>query len=252
MSKSKPESRARQVLGLIDLTSLNEDDSDADIQKLCEHAITPHGQVAAVCVSPRFVGLAATLLHNTSSVKVATVINFPTGDMSIDSVLTETQFALQNGVDEIDLVLPYEAFSKGSLSLVIDMLRAVRKLCSDDITLKVILETGVLQSTNLISQATHLCIENGANFVKTSTGKTAVSATLPAVITMLESIKRSGKTNIGIKPSGGIKTLSQATEYLQIIEETMGRDWIGPEHVRLGASSLLQDVLKALEPAPKA
>lgn len=236
---------ARTLIALLDLTSLNDDDSDAGIVELCQRALTPVGAVAAVCVYPRFVALARQTLDGLGgqTVAVATVVNFPAGNTALDEVLEQTRQALADGADEIDVVYPYRALLAGDADSGFALVRACKALCADRALLKVILETGELADPALTRQASLDAIEAGADFIKTSTGKVAVNATAGAARIMLECIASSGM-NVGLKPAGGMKTLDDARVYLELAERINGAAWISPRHLRLGASSLLGDLLR--------
>lgn len=238
-------SDARRILGLLDLTDLSDSCSAADVRALCLRAVTPHGKVAAVCVWPRFVPVAVEALTETG-VRIATVVNFPTGDESFDQIETATRRALDDGADEIDLVLPYRAYLTGDLARVTAVLDGVRSLVESPRHLKVILETGELGSLERITDAARLAIAHGTDFVKTSTGKSQVSATPEAVRAMLEVIAESGR-KVGIKPSGGIRTVPDASIYLGLADDIMGSAWATPETFRFGASGLLDAILDVLD-----
>ena len=238
---------ALKALPLIDLTSLNETDTDAVITKLCQDAHTPYGQVAAVCVYPKFVEHAKLWLKQEgSNVKVATVTNFPNGGNDPHLAMKETELARQYGADEIDIVFPYQAFMAGDRKIAQDLVQSCREACGDNLVLKVILESGVMQSESDIRSASEICIEQGADFLKTSTGKVAVNATLEATGYMLDTIKQSGKV-VGFKAAGGIKTTEQAMDYLALAESIMGTDYLKANRFRFGASSLLNHLLASIE-----
>jgi deoxyribose-phosphate aldolase len=231
---------ARRALGLIDLTDLGETSSADAVEALCRRAAGPHGSTAAVCIWPRFVAHAAGALAGTG-VTVATVVNFPRGDEDVDPVVRETDAALAAGADEIDLVLPYRAFLEGRVGAAEAMVDAVRAHVTDGRLLKVILETGSYPGQRQVADATRFAIDHGADFVKTSTGKTAQSATPEAVRTMLREVRDSGR-RVGIKPSGGIRTVEDAATYLDLADDVMGARWTTRETFRFGASGLLDDV----------
>jgi len=238
---------ARRTLPLVDLTRLEAGDEDADIKALCRRARTPCGPVAAVCVYPRFIATALRALENeglAGRVRVATVVNFPHGQDGTESVVEAIDSALANGADEIDLVFPWRALVGGDAETGRDRVLAARRACGDHV-LKVILETGELAEPALIRQAAEIAIDAGADFLKTSTGKVPVNATPEAARILLEAIRDSGR-DVGCKVSGGIRTTGQAREYLELAAEIMGREWIGPEHFRFGASGLLDDLLLTL------
>lgn len=238
---------ARNIIALLDLTSLNDDDSDARIVALCQRALTALGPVAAVCVYPRFVALARRTLDalGGQTVAVATVTNFPAGTAPLAEVLEQTRQALGDGADEIDVVYPWRALLAGDADSGFALVRACKALCADRALLKVILETGELADPALIRQASLDAIEAGADFIKTSTGKVAVNATAEAARIMLECIAASG-VNVGLKPAGGIRTLADARVYVELAEGINGARWISPRHLRFGASSLLDDLLQRL------
>lgn len=238
---------ATLVISLMDLTSLNTDDSQASINALVNSINPKLGTPAALCVFSEFVDDAKIALANRSlsHVKVATVTNFPSGDAPLNEVLNDTLIAINRGADEIDLVIPYKALIKGDAATVLAYVSESKKVCGSRAKLKVIIETGELKTPALITQATELAIQGGADFVKTSTGKVAVNATLEATEIMLKAIKKAAK-KVGFKAAGGVKTTLEANVYLQLASKIMGRDYLAPDTFRFGASSLLNDVYKVL------
>lgn len=236
---SETKAIARRAIGLIDLTELGDKATAADVTDLCGRANGRYGAVAAVCIWPRHVALAAAELKATG-VRIATVVNFPAGDDSIEDVVALAHDCLLEGADEIDVVLPYRAFLAGDHARATAMIAAVRRAVpsGDRKTLKVILETGELKRPATIRAAADLAIRNGADFIKTSTGKTAVSATLAATEVMLHAIRDLDRS-VGLKPSGGIRTLADATRFLQQADHIMGPTWVSPATFRFGASGLL-------------
>ncbi|MCE8021803.1 deoxyribose-phosphate aldolase [Halomonas sp. MCCC 1A11036] len=238
---------ARQALALMDLTSLNDDDSDAVIRELCRKANTPSGHPAAVCVYPGFVPTARQALAEqglAGKVKVATVTNFPHGEADIERAAEETRAAIAAGADEVDVVFPYRALMAGDAEVGRELVEACKRECGDAV-LKVILETGELKDAGLIDRAGMLAIDGGADFLKTSTGKVAVNATLSAAKILLTAIKSSGR-DVGFKAAGGVRTAEDAAAYLQLAERVMGAEWITPAHFRFGASGLLGSLLDTL------
>lgn len=229
-----------KLISLIDLTSLNDHDSDEVIETLCKKAVTPFGKVAAVCVFPRFVKLAKELVQG-EHIPVATVANFPTGQAELKTVLQEIEVSLAHGADEIDVVIPYNDYISGNKQSTILLVKACKQLCRDHM-LKVILETGELADNKIIYDASCHVLEAGADFIKTSTGKVSVGATLDATKQMLNAIK-AVNPNAGFKASGGVKTPEQAQGYLDLAREMMGEDWCNATHLRIGASSLLDALL---------
>lgn len=232
-----PANIAQRCIPLLDLTSLNDTDNDSVITQLCTQALTPLGSVVAVCVYPQFVKLAKHLLNNTQ-VRIATVANFPAGEFDIDATLITIAQALKDGADEIDVVMPYRTYLAGDQTMLEPFVKVCKQTCGDA-TLKVILETGALQQAEVIYAASCAAIAGGADFLKTSTGKVAVGATLEAAAVMLWAIKESGQ-KVGFKAAGGVRTVEQAAEYMQLAELMMGANWISPKTFRLGTSSLLE------------
>lgn len=237
---------ASLALSLLDLTDLTDDCTPAAIETLCAKARTPHGNVAAICIWPRFVAQARALLGPQSPVRIATVVNFPSGTMPVEAVVAETRATIADGADEIDLVIPYTAFQAGDDAAVRAMIAAVRAACPSPVLLKTILETGVLRDRALIRRASDIAIEEGADFIKTSTGKVAVNATLEAADVMLTAIRESGR-RVGFKPAGGVRTVAEARLYLNLAATILGADWPMPSTFRFGASGLLGDILATLD-----
>ncbi len=241
---------ARRALPLLDLTSLNDDDDNAAIDRLCDRAIGPYGRVAAVCVWPRFIGRCHEVLAG-SGVRIAAVANFPEGTLDTARAVAEVQTAADAGADEVDLVWPYSAWLDGQRAAACDLVAACQAACGTDRTLKVILETGRLRSPENIASASRDAIAAGADFIKTSTGKTRVSATLEAAEIMLAAIEQCGRP-VGFKAAGGIRTTAQAGAYLALADRIMGPEWAKPETFRFGASGLLDDLLAKLGAADAA
>jgi deoxyribose-phosphate aldolase len=238
---------AKRALGLVDLTNLNDDCTAEDITALTNRTVTPHGAVAAVCVWPRFVAQAVKELAGTG-VKVATVVNFPAGGEDTQAVVAETRQAIADGADEIDLVMPYRTFVEGRKGFAEEQIIQVKAAIPEPAILKVILETGEIKDPLLIHAASNVAIAAGADFIKTSTGKVAVNATLEAAEIMLTAIEEARRENaervIGFKPAGGIKTASDAAAYLALADKIMGHNWVSASTFRFGASGLL-DALTA-------
>lgn len=236
---------ALRVLALIDLTDLNDDSTAEAVTALCAKAQTPHGSTAAICIWPRFIRTARPLLDGTG-VRIATVVNFPHGGTDIEATVRETTQAVADGADEIDLVLPYRDFMTKGDAVSRAMIRAVRAACGEQVRLKVILETGEMDDETLIRNASMLALEEGADFIKTSTGKVKVNATLDAARIMLTAIRNSGRS-AGFKPAGGIRTVADAEDYLDLADAILDPDWATPATFRFGASGLLGDVLSVLD-----
>jgi deoxyribose-phosphate aldolase len=234
----------KKIISVMDLTSLNDSDDKTVIDNLCTKANTSQGKVAAVCVYPQFVKQAKTRLTSTT-IKVATVANFPQGNASVQVVTADIVKALADGADEIDVVIPYKAYLANRSDSVKDFVDACKQACQQA-KLKVILETGALQSMELIAKASQDAIHAGADFLKTSTGKITIGATLEAAAVMLLAIQAAqaqGKT-LGFKASGGIRTPAQAASYLKLAQLIMGETWVSPQTFRFGASGLLDQLLE--------
>ncbi|MCX8995674.1 deoxyribose-phosphate aldolase [Rhizobiaceae bacterium BDR2-2] len=245
MSELNLREAAAVALTLLDLTNLRDDCTEADVVALAKRAHTPFGDVAAICIWPRFVAAARRELGADSPIRIATVVNFPSGDEPVADVVAETRRAIADGADEIDLVLPYRALMAGDAAAGEVMVKAVREACPAPVKLKVIIESGELKEKALIRQACDIAIAGGADFVKTSTGKVAVNATLEAADTMLLAIRDSGR-NVGFKAAGGIATVNDAVFYLDLADTIRGPDWAIPSTFRFGASGLLDNVLAVL------
>ncbi len=232
---------ARTALACLDLTSLNDADTEADVARLCERAQGPHRAVAAVCVWPRFAAFARANLP--AHIQVAAVANFPDGSNDLARAVRDTEAIVQAGAQEVDVVLPFAAVMAGQAAAASRLLQAVRRAC-DGLSLKVILETGVLADDALIGAASRLALEAGADFLKTSTGKTPVSATPQAARVMLQAIAAAPQAagRVGFKASGGIRTVADARVYLDLCAGILGADALVPARFRIGASSLLNDI----------
>lgn len=235
------------ALTCMDLTSLNNSDDRQTISQLCQQALTPFGAPAALCVYPEWITWARLELDRLglNRVKIATVTNFPSGSTDIDRAVAETTRAVAAGADEVDVVFPYQALQRGDEHCGAMLVQHCKQACGPDIKLKVIIESGVLQSTDLIAKASTIAIEHGADFIKTSTGKVPVNATLEAAEVMLKVIRDSGAA-VGFKAAGGVRTVADASRYLQLAEQIMGPSWVTAAHFRFGASGLLQQVIAEL------
>jgi len=241
---SELKAAAQHALSLIDLTSLNDDDTVEKIQALCAQATTDKGNVAAVCVYPAFVKTARQALGE-SDIQIATVTNFPHGSIDIEASLSLTSQAIEDGADEIDVVFPYNALKMGDADIGFQLVKQHAELCQGKALLKVIIESGELATEALIEQASNICIEAGADFIKTSTGKVPINATPEAARIMLQCIKHS-KKDVGFKAAGGVRTTEEAAAHLQIAADIMGAGWVTKDHFRFGASSLLGSLLETL------
>ena len=228
---------AKRAISMIDLTDLDDGHSPDGIDDLCARAIL-HG-TAAVCVWPEFVERCVAA-GSGSALRVATVVNFPGGEDPIADVVALVESARAAGADEIDVVIPWRAVLRGDTSHAIDLLAATRR-ATGDATMKVILESGAVADAETVRELADLAIAGGADFLKTSTGKTARGATLAAAATMLGAIADVERV-VGLKPSGGIRTFEDAEQYLALADGAMGPGWATPATFRFGASGLL-DVL---------
>ena len=225
-----------ELIHLIDLTRLIKNDTQDAVCEFCHTALTPLGPVAAVCVYPEFVTTAKEIL-TTTNISVATVANFPTGQEPLLQVSNAIQKSLSDGADEIDVVLPYHALIHGDYDYITHFLTHCRSVTQSHV-LKVIIESGALSREHIIT-ATTLIAHCNADFVKTSTGKTDIGAT-PEACDAILSVLSTRLNPPGIKLSGGIQTPSQAQAYMTQIAGAMGKEWIQPKHVRIGASRLLE------------
>lgn len=241
---------AQQALSLMDLTTLNDNDTDEKVIALCQQGNTEFGTPAAVCVYPRFVPIARKTLQaqGTPQVKIATVTNFPHGNEDIEIAVAETKAAVAYGADEVDVVFPYRALIAGNEQVGFELVKQCKAVCANaNVCLKVIIETGELKTAELIRQASEIAIKAGADFIKTSTGKVPVNATLASARVMLETIRDLGVAEtVGFKAAGGVKTSEEAAEYLALAAEILGKDWVNATHFRFGASSLLANLLATL------
>lgn len=240
---------ALRALKLMDLTTLNDDDTDQKVIDLCRNAKTVVGNTAAVCIYPRFIPIAKKTLREqgTPDVRIATVTNFPHGNDDIDIAVAETKAAIAYGADEVDVVFPYRTLIAGDETTGYELVKQCKQACGD-ILLKVIIETGELQQEALIKRASEIAINAGANFIKTSTGKVPVNATPQAAEIMLKVIRDMGVAErVGFKPAGGVKTAEDAGQYLAMADDILGPDWADNMHYRFGASSLLTNLLNTLE-----
>jgi deoxyribose-phosphate aldolase len=243
------------ILSMIDLTTLEGQDTPGKVQQLCQKAIHLHDalpdlpHVAAVCVYPTMVSVAKKALgtHDINVASVATA--FPSGMAPRQIKLEETRIAVEDGADEIDMVISRGAFLQGEYAFVFDEIAAIKEACGAA-HLKVILETGELGTLDRVRRASVLAMHAGADFIKTSTGKIQPAATLPVTLVMLQAIRdfyyETGRM-IGMKPAGGISHAKLAVHYLVMLRETLGSAWMTPEWYRFGASSLANDVLMQLQ-----
>ncbi len=242
------------ALNMIDLTTLEGKDTEGKVRQMCLKAmhladdIPGLPTVAAVCVYPTHVKTAREVLKD-STIKIASVSTaFPSGNSTRSIKLEDTKYALDNGADEIDMVISRGEFLKGNYNFVFDEIAAIKEACGQA-RLKVILETGELSTLDNVRRASDIAIAAGADFIKTSTGKIQPAATMPVTLVMLQAIKdhyiRTGQM-VGMKPAGGISTAKSALQYLVMLYETLGPKWMSNEWFRFGASSLANDIILQL------
>ncbi len=244
----------RLAISMLDLTTLEGKDSEGKVRQLCRKAVQPLPgdptvpHVAAVCVYPNLVPVAKQALAG-SGVKVASVATgFPAGLVPLPVKIDETRRAVAMGADEVDMVIDRGAFLSGEFAAVFEEIAAVKDACGPA-HLKVILETGELETYDNVRKASHLAMAAGADFIKTSTGKVVPAATPAVVLVMLEAIRdhffETGR-RVGLKPAGGIRTSKQALHLLVLVKETLGDDWLTPHLFRIGASTVTNDLLMQL------
>ena len=239
------------ILSMIDLTTLEGRDSSGKVKQLCYKAAHLHDKhpglpkVAAICVYPSMVSIAKKSLERTNIKTASVATGFPSGMTNLRSKIEEVKFVVGEGAEEVDMVISRGHFLSGELNYVSDEIAKVKEACGSA-KLKVILETGELFTLDNVRKASELAMHSGADFIKTSTGKISESATPVVVLTMLEAIRdyfdKTGK-KIGMKPAGGISRSKLAIQYLVMVRETLGNDWLTPDLFRFGASSLANDVL---------
>ncbi|WP_234572233.1 deoxyribose-phosphate aldolase [Rhodohalobacter sp. 614A] len=239
------------ALSMIDLTTLEGKDSEGKVMQLCSKAKQPYAAmpdlptVAAICVYPNMVSTAKKALKGTD-INVASVATaFPSGMATLQVKLDDTKFAVDQGADEVDMVISRGEFLKGNYNFIFDEISAIKEACGNA-HLKVILETGELETYENVRKASDIAMYAGADFIKTSTGKISPAATQPVTLVMLEAIRdfyRETGRMVGMKPAGGIRKAKEALQYLVIVKETLGSAWLTPSYFRFGASSLANDLL---------
>ncbi|MDR8392377.1 deoxyribose-phosphate aldolase [Aliifodinibius sp. S!AR15-10] len=239
------------ALSMVDLTTLEGMDTPGKVTQLCKKAKLPHTElpdlpnVAAVCVYPNMVATAKQELQGTG-INVASVATaFPSGMTTREAKIEETKYVVDQGADEVDMVISRGEFLKGNYSFVHDEIAAIKEACGNA-HLKVILETGELETLENIRKASDIAMQAGADFIKTSTGKVKPAATQEVTLVMLEAIRNfyyATDRRVGMKPAGGIRKAKQALQYLVLIRETLGDAWLSPDYFRFGASSLTNDLL---------
>ncbi len=246
----------QMALNMIDLTTLEGADTPNKVRQLCYKAMHPHDQmngiptVAAVCVFPTLVRTAKEALKG-SNVKVAAVSTyFPSGQSTIEIKLRETQYAIGEGADEIDMVISRREFLQGNFEYVLDQIIQIKQLChKNKVRLKVILETGEIGSLDEVRKASDIALLANPDFIKTSTGKIGQAANMQVTLVMLQAIwdhyQKTG-VQVGMKPAGGISDAKSALHYLMIVKEVLGPEWLSNKWFRFGASRLANDVLMQL------
>jgi deoxyribose-phosphate aldolase len=249
-----------KAISFIDLTTLEGNDTFEKVGKLCDKAINPSKEkdvptCAAICIYPRFVDFVKDKLTGTN-IKTATVATaFPSGQVPVELKIQEVKYCIEQGADEIDMVISRGEFLSNNYKLVSDEISNISELCKTGrngkkIHLKVILETGELKTADNIYLASVLAINAGADFIKTSTGKISPAATPEAAFVMLTVISdhynKTGK-RIGFKPAGGIRTTDEALQYISMVKNILGEEWLTPELFRIGASSLLNNLIEDLK-----
>ena len=245
------------AISMIDLTTLEGQDTPGKVRAMCAKGRQPgYGAppVAAVCVYPDLVPEAVAGVAGSPVLVASVATAFPSGRAALDVKLADVKSAVAAGADEVDMVIDRGAFLTGRYGLVYDEITAVRAACGDA-HLKVILETGELGTLDNVRRASWLAMLAGADFIKTSTGKVTPAATLPVTLVMLEAVRDffdftgsgDGARRVGVKPAGGIRTEKDAIRYLVLVNETAGEEWLDPRYFRLGASSLLNDLLMQRE-----
>jgi deoxyribose-phosphate aldolase len=234
---------AQDLLQFIDLTSLNYDDDAISINQLLSYAHSDQGNVAAICVYAKFLPLVAEFINcHQLPINLATVINFPDGGINCLQIEYDIIDAINAGANEIDIVLPYKKLMVGDEESIINVLKTARNATKDKV-LKIIIESGELSSNHLIKLASELCIEYEADFIKTSTGKTLIGATIEAAQVILNVIKNSD-SKCGLKVSGGISTLETAFEYYNLFANTLGKSELTADRFRIGTSKLVKIILE--------
>lgn len=252
-----------RAISLMDLTTLADDDTEDRVRKLCARARQPLSpdltqrliptaatlEVAAVCIYHQFIKTALHELHGTS-IKVATVsADFPKGLAPLEDRINQIHRSVEAGAHEIDVVIKREHVLKGDWQALYDEVAAFKAACTPKL-MKVILATGELQSPENIARASLVAMMAGADFIKTSTGKEAVNATIPAAIVMTRAIRdyqRKTGISVGFKPAGGIRTSKQALEYMAVVKQELGERWLQPKLFRVGASSVIDDIERMLQ-----
>lgn len=233
---------AKDLIACVDLTALNDTDDECTIRTLC--ALALEHSVAAVCVSQAFVPLAQSLLRQRPGCQLATVANFPSGTTALKEVMHEIERSLAMGATEIDVVVPYQAFLSDANGRAITLfVKGCKSVVGPSVKLKTILESGLITDPLLLENLALSALEGGADFLKTSTGKVLAGASLESAAVMLGALKSFGDVARGFKASGGVKTYLHAKTYWILARLMMGEHWPAPSCFRLGASSLLSELV---------
>lgn len=246
---------ARQAMNCLDLTSLNGDETKNDIHELCD--IAKHNYLASVCIYPEHVATAAKALKGTG-VTVATVVNYPTGVMRTlkDEAATplttaeDVKSAIRDGAGQVDLVIPYAQFNKGNSFQTHSFLQAARQICPPEAMFKVILETAAFQNEDVLRHACRVAIQRGANCLKSSTGKHPYGGVTMATAAILLDEAFHASEKVGVKLTGGIRSNDECAKYMTLARAVMGWNAIRPDVFRIGASSLLEDLIRSLGSQP--
>ncbi len=259
----------KTAISMIDLTTLEGKDSEGKVHAMCQKGISPKPgddsipHVAAICVYPNMIKFAKSAVRN-SGVKIASVATaFPSGQYPLKLKLEDVKRCISDGADEIDMVISRGEFLSGDYEFVFNEIKEIKETCvtsavtyserhkiNHQVHLKVILETGELETFDNVRKASFIAMMAGGDFIKTSTGKVQPAATLPVTLVMLEAIRdyyNETGIKIGMKPAGGIKTAKDAIAYLVLVKETLGEEWLTPDLYRLGASSVLNDILMQID-----
>lgn len=245
----------KKIISLIDLTTLDGNDTPERIKKICQkakkiHFVYEYPHVAAVCVYPSLVSVAKEELED-SPIKVASVVTyFPSGQAPLSVKINDIKMAIDEGADEIDMVINRNAFLSGKYEEIENEIKMALELCPKNVKLKAILEVGELETLDKVRKAADIALKAGAHFIKTSTGKIQPAASLHSVFVMCCAIKdflQKTKEKRGIKPAGGISSAKSAIQYFLLVKETLGDEWLSPDYFRIGASKLLNDILMQLE-----
>ena len=242
--------KLKKILNLIDLTNLDSNCTLDDVDVLINKALRSFEDIASCCVWPKFVGFAKKNFHNKKT-KVCTVLNFPDGNLEFKDIKNNVDKVILEGVDEIDFVIPYKSILKDDFSFFEELIfnfANYNQIKNNNITLKAIIESGELKNNSLIKKVCNYLIMSNINFIKTSTGKVPVNATTNAAEVILNCIKETcGEKKVGLKVSGGIKTLSSAEKYINLTKQIMGESWVTNSSFRIGTSSLFDVVSQEIE-----